>query len=81
MRKAPTYWQQFFAQMMTEQGWTGSLNDPQVFVHRATGSVLVAHVDEIVMTSAKDEEERLRNKISGKMNMKWGEEVRLGAWT
>ena len=54
LRKPPKYWQQFFVAKVAELGWKRSLVDPQFFYHPETGSLMVAHVDDILITADKE---------------------------
>ena len=62
-RDAPAVWQRLVKKVMTELGFTASRTSACVYVHRARGLRVVAHVDDFPVTDLKSELQELRRQL------------------
>ena len=62
-RDAPAVWQRLVKKVMTDLGFVASRTSACVYVHRARGLRVVAHVDDFLVTGPKPELVELRRQL------------------
>eukprot|EP00972_Heterocapsa_arctica_P025714 3784364-Heterocapsa_arctica.AAC.1 len=57
---------------MAKIGFSRCVGDPQLFFHAATGSMLSAHVDDLLVATPPSHTKAICDKIDLAFKIKWG---------
>eukprot|EP00972_Heterocapsa_arctica_P080873 11918915-Heterocapsa_arctica.AAC.1 len=77
---SPLYWQEQFANKLCEIGYQRSIADPQLFWHPEDGTIIVAHVDDLLITGKDDALKIMKEDMSNIFKLKWGGEFEKDKW-
>lgn len=58
--------------MLKEAGFRRLLSDPQMYVYEETGAIVVAHVDDLMITAPKDALLKVQEQLDKAFKVKWG---------
>ena len=58
--------------MLKEAGFRRLLSDPQMYVHEETGAIIVAHVDDLMITAPEDVLPKVQEQPDKAFKVKWG---------
>ena len=54
LRRAPKLWAEHFRKILQKLGWKATHYDPSVYYHAESGSLLLIHVDDILLSADYD---------------------------
>ena len=80
LRRAPQYFQEHFAKKFLTIGYKRSVADPQLFVHPLTGVLIVAHVDDLLITCPPMMKDEIKASLDTLFKVKWGDELIESSW-
>ena len=72
LRRSPQRFQEHFATVLKEAGFRRLLSDPQMYVHEETGAIIVAHVDDLMITTPEDVLPKVQEQLDKAFKVKWG---------
>jgi len=78
LRESPRLWGEYLAEQLGNLGWHRVRSEPQLFVHSSL-ALLVAHVDDFLLTGPRELLPRLQAEIDKVLVMKWLGEI-ADAW-
>ena len=64
LRRSPQRFQEHFAQQLQSIGFRRLLADPQLYVHEQTGALVVAHVDDLLVTADEKDIDRKSTRLN-----------------
>jgi hypothetical protein len=71
LQASPKDFSEFWAAVLRDQGWRRLQGEPQLYVHESSRSMLLAHVDDVVLLVEPSVQQQLQDAISGQLSMKW----------
>eukprot|EP00972_Heterocapsa_arctica_P078003 11502267-Heterocapsa_arctica.AAC.1 len=64
LRRAPQYFQEHFASQLRGLGYQRSVADPQLYWHPEDGTIIVAHVDDLLITASDESLKKMKTNMS-----------------
>ena len=75
LRKAPKYFQRHLAVKLGQAEWKRLRTEPQLWYHQKTGSLLLAHADDLLLAAPHDQVQTLKKRIQQDFDIKWGAQL------
>ena len=80
LRQAPRLFQEHLAKVLSRQGRTRLLADPQMFLHAESGAIPSVHADDLLLAAPSRLSQKLQDDISRELIIKWGETFSQTKW-
>lgn len=76
LRQAPKFFQEFSSETLESLGWRRLKAEPQLWAHdNYDGALLLAHVDDLLLTAGDEHHEKIQKELDQKMKTKWGDYI------